>query len=508
MFNQAVGREITVQDGFDPYHKWLGIPPQDQPPHHYRLLAIPLFESDPEVIESAADQRMGHVRTFQRGHHSALSQQILNELAAARVCLLARDKKLAYDAELRASLAPAPPLPPPKPAHVSTILPSPPPPAGHSPLPPPVPNQTGGEILPPPAGSVLSQLRPVFPPMDATLPDPAPPSMTIARAAVAGRSRRFSLVASVLSIALLLSAAAVLWMLYRGQTTADAVSIPALDSTQAHAVPDSVTPPRDATDQLVADSEPPEGREAIATSPDMKEELASEAATEADEGRESLMPLAEERLEPAAQPSPGAVDAAMSEAEPVLPARPSLAEVLEQAMPVTDDSQDSARETVDRPEEDETAEKLPYPKPLAFKRLTIKLMAYRKADYNTLIAEAQKPDRHFPEAYVLLSFAYDNAQQANDAERVLQTVDIIESRFTGSYDQMRVTALSAIQRQLSSDARQSRNLANVALQASQEALQAENKTLAVALGTIALNAAKSSRQPDLEGQVMTYLRGL
>lgn len=23
---------------FDPYHKWLGIPPKDQPPNHYRLL--------------------------------------------------------------------------------------------------------------------------------------------------------------------------------------------------------------------------------------------------------------------------------------------------------------------------------------------------------------------------------------------------------------------------------------------------------------------------------------
>ena len=35
---------------FDPYHKWLGIPPKDQPPNHYRLLGLSLFESDPEVI--------------------------------------------------------------------------------------------------------------------------------------------------------------------------------------------------------------------------------------------------------------------------------------------------------------------------------------------------------------------------------------------------------------------------------------------------------------------------
>ena len=43
---------------FDPYHKWLGIPPKDQPPNYYRLLAINLFESDAEVIDTAANRQM------------------------------------------------------------------------------------------------------------------------------------------------------------------------------------------------------------------------------------------------------------------------------------------------------------------------------------------------------------------------------------------------------------------------------------------------------------------
>jgi uncharacterized protein YkwD len=89
---------------FDPYHKWLGIPPKDQPPNRYRLLAVDLFESDPDVIASAADQRMAHVRSFQTGRHAALSQQILNEIAAARVCLLNAEKKTAYDRQLREQL--------------------------------------------------------------------------------------------------------------------------------------------------------------------------------------------------------------------------------------------------------------------------------------------------------------------------------------------------------------------------------------------------------------------
>lgn len=85
---------------FDPYHKWLGISPKDQPPNHYRLLAIDLLESDPDVISSAADQRMAHVRAFQTGKHSALSQEILNEIAAARICLLNAEKKAEYDRQL------------------------------------------------------------------------------------------------------------------------------------------------------------------------------------------------------------------------------------------------------------------------------------------------------------------------------------------------------------------------------------------------------------------------
>ena len=40
---------------FDPYHRWLAIPPKDQPPNHYRLLGVELFEADPDVIENAAD---------------------------------------------------------------------------------------------------------------------------------------------------------------------------------------------------------------------------------------------------------------------------------------------------------------------------------------------------------------------------------------------------------------------------------------------------------------------
>ncbi len=90
---------------FDPYYQWLGIPPHLQPPNHYRLLGLELFESNPEVIGVAADRQMAHVRLYQLGAYSDLSQKLLNELASAKVCLLMPERKAAYDAELRKALA-------------------------------------------------------------------------------------------------------------------------------------------------------------------------------------------------------------------------------------------------------------------------------------------------------------------------------------------------------------------------------------------------------------------
>ncbi len=96
-----------MAEEFDPYRKWLGIPLKDQPPHHYRLLGIATFEDDPDVIENAASRQMTHVRTFQAGKHGPISQRILNELTAAKLCLLQPDKKQVYDAALRKLLAAA-----------------------------------------------------------------------------------------------------------------------------------------------------------------------------------------------------------------------------------------------------------------------------------------------------------------------------------------------------------------------------------------------------------------
>src|SRR5262245_38225434 len=93
-----------MSSAFDPYHKWLGIPPEEQPASLYRLLGIRPFEADVDVIESAADQRMTHLRSLQSGKHAALSQKLLNEISRARQRLLDLEEKAEYDAQLREQL--------------------------------------------------------------------------------------------------------------------------------------------------------------------------------------------------------------------------------------------------------------------------------------------------------------------------------------------------------------------------------------------------------------------
>lgn len=110
-------QEPVQSEDFDPYYKWLGIPPEEQPPHHYRLLAIPPFTTDPEVIENAADQRMAHLRAAQIGKRAALSQDLLNHVAQAKACLLDDARRAEYDEWLVAAQAASTPEPPP---HVQT----------------------------------------------------------------------------------------------------------------------------------------------------------------------------------------------------------------------------------------------------------------------------------------------------------------------------------------------------------------------------------------------------
>ena len=86
---------------FNAYHKWLGIPPEEQPPNYYRLLGITLFEKDRAVIITALDQRQLFLQKKSVGPQGTLAEPLMEQLQQARLCLLNRLTKAQYDSKLR-----------------------------------------------------------------------------------------------------------------------------------------------------------------------------------------------------------------------------------------------------------------------------------------------------------------------------------------------------------------------------------------------------------------------
>jgi len=87
---------------FDAYETWLGIPADQRPPTHYQLLGLAPYESDPAAIGQAALRRMSKVRQYQLGPHSDRAEEVLHELARARLILMDPDRRTDYDAKLQA----------------------------------------------------------------------------------------------------------------------------------------------------------------------------------------------------------------------------------------------------------------------------------------------------------------------------------------------------------------------------------------------------------------------
>ena len=97
-----------MTESFDPYLEWLRIPADEQPTNHYRLLGIPLFESDQRVIAEASLDVATILRRYQLSERAAISRRLLGEVARAKTCLLDPERKRAYDAELKQQLDPTP----------------------------------------------------------------------------------------------------------------------------------------------------------------------------------------------------------------------------------------------------------------------------------------------------------------------------------------------------------------------------------------------------------------
>ena len=84
----------------DVYKEWLGIPEGPRPPDHYSLLRLVKFEDDVEKIQKHYTKLNAHVRKYATGQYSLESQELLNELARAMLCLTDPERKREYDESL------------------------------------------------------------------------------------------------------------------------------------------------------------------------------------------------------------------------------------------------------------------------------------------------------------------------------------------------------------------------------------------------------------------------
>jgi hypothetical protein len=84
----------------DVYKDWLGIPEDQRPPNHYQLLRLKQFEDDSAKVQKNYKKLNEHVRKFASGQYQKESQDLLNELARAMLCLTDPERKREYDESL------------------------------------------------------------------------------------------------------------------------------------------------------------------------------------------------------------------------------------------------------------------------------------------------------------------------------------------------------------------------------------------------------------------------
>jgi len=84
----------------DVYKEWLGIPETERPATLYALLRLVQFEDSEDKIRKHYKKLNEHVRKYASGQYSVRSQELLNELAKAMLCLTDPERKREYDESL------------------------------------------------------------------------------------------------------------------------------------------------------------------------------------------------------------------------------------------------------------------------------------------------------------------------------------------------------------------------------------------------------------------------
>jgi len=91
----------------DVYKDWLGIPDGPRPPDYYTLLRLVQFEDDNDKIRRHYKKLNAHVRKYATGQYAVPSQELLNELAKAMLCLTDPARKREFDEKTGRKFEPA-----------------------------------------------------------------------------------------------------------------------------------------------------------------------------------------------------------------------------------------------------------------------------------------------------------------------------------------------------------------------------------------------------------------
>jgi len=89
-----------MAEQLDVYRDWLGITETARPLNFYQLLRLETFEDDMATIRARYRKMNAHVRKYATGDYAEQSQDLLNELARAMLCLTDLQRKREYDITL------------------------------------------------------------------------------------------------------------------------------------------------------------------------------------------------------------------------------------------------------------------------------------------------------------------------------------------------------------------------------------------------------------------------
>ncbi len=91
---------MDSKKSLDVYHDWLGIKEPDRPLDYYQLLRLKRFDDDQQRVRRHYRKMHNHARKYATGEFSHASQELLNELARAMLCLTDVRRKTEYDESL------------------------------------------------------------------------------------------------------------------------------------------------------------------------------------------------------------------------------------------------------------------------------------------------------------------------------------------------------------------------------------------------------------------------